>query len=177
MTGRPTIQRIAAFASSLLLACAPVLAQQTVRNHPAPDSTALYTSFFFFHEDFAKWTAARIAADPAHRDRLIASSAHYLGVTPTDFSILETITAQVSRELRDVGNEAHDYVEAASKDREGFDRTALAGYNDRRAAIIEAGVHRMESALSPDGWKALHSYINNRHRNHVNVTGLASALH
>jgi hypothetical protein len=93
------------------------LAQQTGPIHPGQDAPEVYLSFFFFHEDFARWTEARVSADPSRKAQIINSSAKYLGIAPGDFATLETITGQITRQLRALSDEAHSYVQAAAKPR------------------------------------------------------------
>ena len=56
------LKRIARGCLMLWLLAGLAAAQQTDKTHPNQDSPELYLSFFFFHEDFAKWTDERVAA-------------------------------------------------------------------------------------------------------------------
>jgi hypothetical protein len=148
----------------------PRAEQQPKRAHPAPDSHALYTSFFFFVEDFAKWTDARVeAANPGDKARIQSSSAKLFGITAADFAQLKIIANQSTASLRAVGEQAHAYVESTKGDR-SLNRAALASFHSQREQIVQSGVDQLKTSLSPSGWEALHRYINNRQRQHVFVS-------
>jgi hypothetical protein len=125
--------------------------------------------FFFFHEDFGKWTEARIAAAPSRKNQIVSSSAKYLGIAPSEFAALETITGGVASELRALSDEAHIYVQSSLKAKGDVDHKKLVSYAARRNAIIQSGIAKMKNALSPESWQSLYSYINNQHRQHVSV--------
>jgi hypothetical protein len=140
---------------------------QPNRAHPAPDSHALYTSFFFFVEDFAKWTDARVeAANPGDQARILNSSAKLFGITAADFAQLKIIANQSTANLRAVGDQAHAYVESVKGDR-SVNHAVLASFHNQREQIVQSGVDQLKTSLSPSGWEALHRYINNQHRQHV----------
>lgn len=153
---------------ALLCSCV-AMSQQPTATHPAQDAPELYLSFFFFHEDFAKWTEARMAANPGKRGQLLNSSAKHLGISPDEFSALETISSGITASLRVIGGEAHQYVQSTVKAKRDIDHKALAQFDSRRRAVIQDGIDRMKNTLSPQGWQGLYSYINNQHRQHVNV--------
>jgi hypothetical protein len=145
----------------------PRAEQQRKRAHPALDSQALYTSFFFFVEDFAKWTDARVeAATPGDKARVLNSSARLFGITAADFAQLRIIATQSTAGLRAVGEQAHAYVESAKGNR-SVNHAALADFHNQRVQIVQSGVDQLKTSLSPAGWQALHRYINNQHRQHV----------
>ena len=133
----------------LLLVCTPLIAWQPVAVHPSPDSTELYISFFFFQEEFARWTAERIASEPSHKEQYIKSAARYLGIAPAEFETLETIAAEVATQMRSVGVEARSYVQSSARTAAGVDDSILTSYGGRREVIIKAGVARMRQRFHP----------------------------
>jgi len=146
-------------------------AQQPGSVHPDAGTPELYMSFFFFAEDFAKWTNARVeAADGAHKSSVLKSSAKYVGVAPADFAKLQDVVTQVTSQLRAVSEEAHAYVQSATSGGGPIDHAVLAAFHERRVAIITAGVEQMKATLSPASWQGLDRYINNRHRQHVTIS-------
>ena len=54
------------------------------KTHPPQDDPVLYSSFFFFMEDFGAWLDARVAAAPASKTKLMQSAARYLHIDPTE---------------------------------------------------------------------------------------------
>jgi hypothetical protein len=164
-----SLRRIRAVLSAILLCSSVALAQQTPAVHPAQDAPELYLSFFFFHEDFAKWTEARIAANPGKRGQFLNSSAKQIGISPDEFSALETISSDITASLRVIGDEAHQYVQSTVKAKGDIDHKVLVQFDSRRQAVIQDGINRMKNTLSTQGWQGLYSYINNQHRQHVNV--------
>ena len=140
--------------------------------HPDQDSPDLYRSFFFFHEDFGKWTDARISAetDSVRRDKILESSAKYLGIVPSEFTALEAVTSKVVGDMRAISDEAHAYVVSLKSKGIPADRKVLAAFEARRLAAVTAGVAQMKNGLSPESWQGLYGYINNQHRQHVNVS-------
>jgi len=164
------LKRIAHGCLMLSLLAGLAAAQQTDKTHPNQDSPELYLSFFFFHEDFAKWSDERVAAAaPADKARVLNSSAKHLGIAPADFAKLQEITSQVVADLRGVGDEARAFVES-SKGKGPPDRARLIAFDNRRKAIIQAGVAQMKKSLSPASWEGLSSYVNNQHRQHVHIS-------
>lgn len=155
--------------TAALFLASVALAQPPRTTNPNQDSIEVYTSFFFFHDNFAKWTEERVAANPSRRAQLVGSSARFLGIAPDEFSKLESITATVTRQLRAVSEEAHEYVAAAAQESAGIDPAKLISFNERRGVIVDAGVARMRNSLSSNSWHGLHAYINERHRQHVNI--------
>ncbi len=141
--------------------------QQPNRAHPAQDSPELYTSFFFFVEDFGKWTDARVAAaDPSDKTRISNSRARLLGIPAGDFAQLQIISTQVAAQLRTASSDSQSYVESARRTG-SVDRAVLANFHSRRGQIVQSGAEQLKTSLSPAGWQALHRYINNQHRQHV----------
>ena len=142
-------------------------AQQITATHPAPDASELYLSFFFFHEDFAKWTESRVTANPAREAQFLNSSAKFLGISPREFRTLETITNHTTANLRALSLEAQAAIQATLKSKKTLDSATLNAYDARRKAVIQTGIDQMKATLSPQSWQGLSGYINNQHRNNV----------
>jgi hypothetical protein len=164
-------------ASLALLLASVAFGQQPTAAHPAQEAPELYLSFFFFHENFAKWTEDRIAAYPAQRARILASSSKFIGISTDEFDALEAITKQVTSNLRALGDEAHQNVSVTAGTKAGVDRKKLADFNVRRLAIIQDGINAMTQTLSPQSWQGLHGYINNQHRQHVTAVAHGASGH
>jgi hypothetical protein len=141
----------------------------TIMGSPAQDAPELVFVILLFHEDFAKWTEARMAANPGKRGPLLNSSAKHLGISPDEFSALETISSDITASLRAIGDEAHQDVQATVKAKGDIDHKVLAQFDSRRQAVIQDGLDRMKNTLSAQSWQGLYGYINNQHRQHVNV--------
>ena len=153
---------------AIILVTFPVFAQQNTGTHPAKDSTELYLSFFFFLEDFEKWTGARVSAEPARKDQMVNSSAKHLGIAPSEFAALESVTTKVTSQLRALSDEAQSYIQS-HKGKGDVDHNALSAYNARRKGLVQSGIEQMKNSLSAGSWQALSSYVNNEHRQQITV--------
>jgi hypothetical protein len=151
-------------------------AQQTTSTHPALDASDLYLSFFFFHEDFAKWTESRVTANPSKETQFLNSSAKFLGISPSEFRTLEAITSQTTASLRALSAEAQTAIQAILKSKKTLDPATLAAYDARRQALIQTGIDQMKATLSPQSWQGLSSYINNQHRQNVKYGSPAASV-
>jgi hypothetical protein len=169
--------RMLGVASVALLLASVAFGQQPTAAHPAQEAPELYLSFFFFHENFAKWTEDRIAARPDQRGRILASSSKFIGISADEFGALEAITKQVTSSLRALGDEARQYVSSAAGTKVGADRKKLADFNARRLAIVQDGVNTMTQTLSAQSWQGLYGYINNQHRQHVTAVAQGTSGH
>src|SRR5437016_10855736 len=105
--------RMLGVVSIALLLASVDFGQQPAPAHPAQDAPELYLSFFFFHENFAKWTEDRIAAHPDRRGQILASSSKFVGISADEFAAL-AITKQVTSSLLALGDEARQYVTSAA---------------------------------------------------------------
>jgi hypothetical protein len=168
MSGQQILKLFFGCTLAIILVTLPVFAQQNAGMHPAKDSPELYLSFFFFLEDFQKWTGARVSAEPVRKDQIVNSSAKHLGISPSEFSGVEAVTSKVTAQLRALNDEAHSYVQS-KKGKGDVDYKALAAYNARRNALIQSGIEQIKNSLSAGSWQSLSSYVNNEHRQQITV--------
>ena len=135
--------------------------------YPSPSGgTRALPLIFLLHEDFARWTEARIAATPARETQFLNSSAKFLGISPAGFRALETITSQTTANLRAVSAERKPpYRPLLNPNRPSAPQRSpvtIFAHSD------DPGRHRTDegNAVGPELAGAVELY-HNQHRQHV----------
>jgi hypothetical protein len=132
--------------------------------HPPKDDPVLYSSFFFFMDDFCSWLDARVAAEPGRKTKLIESAARYVNVQPADFLKLNATSHAVAAALKRINLEAHNYVLELASDGQSPDVERIREFEAQRQTAIQAGLADLNRNISPVSWNGLHAHINGTHR-------------
>ena len=117
--------------------------------HPPKDDPELYSSFFFFMDDFGSWLERRAADEPASKTKLIESAARYANVQPTDFPRLSATCHAVAATLKRINLEAHNYVQGLASDGQAPDVERIREFEAQRQKAIQSGLAARYSYLLP----------------------------
>ena len=170
MTHRTMLNRLVFMIGAVLSFVMTIAGQQIEERHPDPDSHDLYISFFFFSENFAKWTTERMTAEPSRKTQILNSSVKYLGIQPTEFPAFQGIISDTCQRLRLVGEEANSFVQARKATQTDVDGSMLMDFQNRRKLIIQAAVGNLKQSLSQLSWQRVAEYVNGEHRKHVSIS-------
>lgn len=142
--------------------------------NPPPDDPEVYYSFFYFHDDFSGWLDRRIATSPARAPKLRQGAARLFGVQESELPRISSATRPVAASLRALSVELQAYVDQTRAKDQGPDRAVFRQFETRRQQIISSGIDQLRAALTPEGWTALHAYINGQYRRSVRQVKLPS---
>lgn len=130
----------------------------------AVDDPELYSSFFFFMEDFSGWLDSRGAANPAAKTKLMQSAARYLKVNVNELPNVTASCRSAAANLRQISVDARGYQDGEAKNGRAPDVAMMAQFEAKRQAAIQSGTAQLKQTLSAASWNGLHSHINGEHR-------------
>jgi hypothetical protein len=147
--------RILAFtrALPLILCAAGPATTQTL----APDDPAVLLGYFSL-EHAIEQAAAK---DPSLRE----SAASMMGISESEFAVVARIADSVLADVQNITTEASLHPTNPAAERQ---------FETRRRAVLLAGLNTLHQQLSPDGWTALHGYINGRYRANLRFRRVAA---
>ena len=128
------------------------------------DHPELYSSFFFFVEDFSKWLDARVTQIPANKTKLMQSAARYLKVDPSELPKLTAFCRSVAATLRQIGGDGQKYWDGEQKLQHSPDAEKMRQFSVKRQAAIQAGIDQLKNQLSKASWDGVYAHINGKHR-------------
>ena len=148
-----------------LVGCAGAFAQQAGIAAIPPDDPEVYFGFFSLRQGIQKHIVA--AKDASAGAALERAAARHFNVSESDFAIVGLVTNSTLGALSALGQEARAYVAQERTAGRTPDPGRAAAFHERRLALLREGAGALQKSMSPAGWGALHSYINDRYRSHI----------
>jgi len=131
---------------------------------PRSGDPEVYASFFYFHDDFAKWIEERTKADNTHGMKLTQTAGALQKIQVTELPTVTTVSREVIKDLAKVQADRRKFVDQSKTQKKTPDPSTLREYQLQRNLIILSGVLKLRRTLSPASWAGLDSYINTQHR-------------
>ena len=148
-----------------LAGCAGAFAQQAGIAAVPPDDPEVYFGFFSLQRAIQKDISS--AKGPSAGAALQRAAARHFNVSESDFAILGRVSNSTLGGLSALGQEARAYVAQERTAGRTPDPGRAAAFHERRLALLREGAGALQKSMSPAGWGALHSYINDRYRSHI----------
>ena len=82
----------------------------------------------------------------------------------SELARISAATRPVAASMKSLSAELQAYIDQARAKNQSPDRAVFQQFEARRQRIIASGVEQLKTALTPDGWGALHAYINGPYR-------------
>lgn len=139
-----SLARILAFTGALrIILFTAVATAQTL----APDDPAVLLGYFTLEHAIDQATTK----DPSLRE----SAASMMGISESEFAVVARVADSVLADVQSITKEASLHSTSPAAERQ---------LETRRRAVLLAGLNALHQQISPDGWTALHGYINGRYR-------------
>jgi len=148
----------------LLFASGLVVAQTTITGISV-DEPELYYGFFSLRTQMQ--TDISSAESDSIASERQASLAKYLHISEADFVRAGDVSKDVLARIAGVVSAAKAYNSQETAGRRMPDRVKLQAYQQQRTVVLEDGMKELKKALSPQGWSALHDFINGEYRSHL----------
>lgn len=156
-----------------LVGCAGAVAQQAGAAAIAPDDPELYFGFFSLQQAIQKDISA--AKDAPSGAALQQAAARHFNISEADFVILGSAASAALERVSAFMRDAHAHLQSEIAAGRRPDGATFEALNKQRLAILQDAANALQKSMSPAGWKALHSYINDEYRSHIVRTELSHA--
>lgn len=148
---------------SLAIVGVPAASQERVQagtSAPAVDDPGLYLGLFSFQQILRK----DAAGDRANGDGLLRAVVRDYHISDADFAALGKVADAVLAKLPPIHAAAKAYSSSEVAAGRMPDRAKIEEFQRQEADIVRGGMRDLEAALSPEGWRNLHAYINGAYR-------------
>ena len=152
----------------LFLFALGLVAAQTASPSVSIDDPELYYGFFSLRmqmqRDISGISSESYVSTAGERQ---ASLAQYLHLSEADFVRAGDVAKAVLARVGGVVDTARGYRTEEIAGLKVPDRAKLQAYQQQRTTILQDGMKELQRTLSPQGWQALHEYINGKYRSSV----------